>query len=1144
MINSESMMEDFSHLQFGNYRIISSLGQGSFASVYLGEHLYLKRFAAIKVLRTVLSEREMRLFLEEAKILSNLVHPHIVRVLEFAVTHRWTMIHNSRVQENIPFLVMDYAANGTLRTRYPEGTRLPLRDVVHIIRQIAAALQYAHNSNIIHRDIKPENLLLNEQQEVMLSDFGLAIFAPTPDFQSLQNMAGTLPYAAPEQLKGRPDFASDQYSLGILAYEWLCGERPFQGADVEVIMQHISSPPPPLRSKYPSISRAIEEVILRTLAKEPRERFRNVQTFAHALETASQVRDLRPFTVPMREGGSHRLAATPAFPALHFFSQQIADAVVAADDAYLGPVIAPASPVAINQRMAQRSSTTQRNRLRMIQKVRAVWVRGVLKQSLLGASFIPLGLDERQDAVAGRKPHQVVSPPRPLATSTTITEVYDQTGGELLILGDAGSGKTTILLELGRNLLDRAERDESLPIPVVFLLCSWSEKQLPLEEWFIEQLSSQYQVPRPLGELWARNEMLLPLLDGLDEVTPNVRSACVTAINAYKEEHGLTSLVVCCRLTDYLLTPSRVVLHSAVVLRPLTAPQIEAYLRSTGEKFAVILRTLQMDPVLQKLVTTPLMLSIIKLAYQEKSPEELLAISSSAGRYRRILSTYVEQMLQRRPTADQNAPQQVIRWLTNLAHQMQHHNQRIFYIDYVQPDWIPGRVWPFLYRWKAVLLPGALIGALVGLLSNVLLFHTGSIESIFIDTVYGTVMGYLLSGRGGQQPPEGLSSSSARLRRTLLDSLQAVLFVGLVTGFWMGQADGWRAGLANGIFLGALSIPLRHLFDAGHQKEKPSKSRLRSLAPRHFRDAAVVGIACGLTSIIAVSLDGQMPAHAGFAFFLSLGVRDSLRNALIGGLLCILLDNNDGFIHRAEIVSWSWKHFWRSIRNLKSLVSSPLIGIVVGLIFANKQIMQGSIMAAIGMGVSAGILVGISAHAVFVCKQSLSSRYLPDQQRFRANEGIRRSLKHGLIAGAVGVPATIFLCIITTLLAVGATFGPSSLLKSTVLLASVRLSLSNSLLLAPSAGLLMWLLFGGLAFLQHSILRFVLRCTGIFPPKLLGFLEHAVSCVFLHRVGGGYIFIHRLLLEYFASLDRRGQPAEEETNFNQEPLVKLLDPRF
>ena len=119
----------------------------------------------------------------------------------------------------------------------------------------------------------------------------------------------------------------------------------------------------------------------------------------------------------------------------------------------------------------------------MIQNYRAFWVNGVLKQSLRGTSFITLGLDERQDVVADflvLKPPSIRKKIQPLSPGTTITEIYDHSGGELLILGEAGSGKTTLLLELARNLLDRAERDETAPIPVILPLSSWTEKQLPL----------------------------------------------------------------------------------------------------------------------------------------------------------------------------------------------------------------------------------------------------------------------------------------------------------------------------------------------------------------------------------------------------------------------------------------------------------------------------------------------------------------------------------------------------------------------------------------------------------------------------------------------------------------------------------------
>ena len=137
--------------QLGNYRLTRLLGQGGFAEVYLGEHVYLKTLAALKVLDTELSEQDAANFVQEAQTLARLSHPHIVRVLDFAV------------EDGTPFLVIEYAPHGTLRDRHPKGTRLPLETIVLYVQQIAAALQYAHNQRLIHRDVKPENLLLNER---------------------------------------------------------------------------------------------------------------------------------------------------------------------------------------------------------------------------------------------------------------------------------------------------------------------------------------------------------------------------------------------------------------------------------------------------------------------------------------------------------------------------------------------------------------------------------------------------------------------------------------------------------------------------------------------------------------------------------------------------------------------------------------------------------------------------------------------------------------------------------------------------------------------------------------------------------------------------------------------------------------------
>src|SRR6266566_1887012 len=240
--------------QFGNYRLTQFLGRGGFAEIYLGLHLHLETQAAIKVLHTQLSQDDVERFRMEARTVAHLEHPNIVRILEFGV------------EDKTPFLVMSYAPHGSLRDRYPKGTCVPLSTIVSYVKEIAAALQYAHDAQLIHRDLKPENLLLGRNHEVWLSDFGLVLALPHSGSLTTKEMAGTLPYAAPEQLLGKPRQASDQYSLGIIVYEWLCGVRPFQGSALEIITQHLRALPPPLRANTPTISPAVEKVVLRALA--------------------------------------------------------------------------------------------------------------------------------------------------------------------------------------------------------------------------------------------------------------------------------------------------------------------------------------------------------------------------------------------------------------------------------------------------------------------------------------------------------------------------------------------------------------------------------------------------------------------------------------------------------------------------------------------------------------------------------------------------------------------------------------------------------------------------------------------------------------------------------------------------------------
>ncbi len=263
--------------KLGNYRLVRLLGNGGFAEVYLAKHIYLQTQAAIKVLQIQLTEDALQSFLQEARIIANLEHSNIIHMLEFG-------IENQR-----PYLVMNYAPNGTLRQRYPRGKQLSPATVLTLLKQIVAALDYAHTRKIIHRDVKPENMLFSANNTVLLSDFGLALEGHSASSSPPVDKAGTMLYMAPEQFRGQPCAASDQYSLGIVVYEWLSGTVPFTGDGLAVAVQHAQALPTPLHERVPALPIALSNVVMRSLQKEPQARFAQIQEFAAAFEEACQI---------------------------------------------------------------------------------------------------------------------------------------------------------------------------------------------------------------------------------------------------------------------------------------------------------------------------------------------------------------------------------------------------------------------------------------------------------------------------------------------------------------------------------------------------------------------------------------------------------------------------------------------------------------------------------------------------------------------------------------------------------------------------------------------------------------------------------------------------------------------------------------
>ncbi len=272
--------------QCGNYRLLHLVARDSFAEVYAGEHVYLKTRAMIKVIRAGLTSEELEGFLAEVRVLARLKHPDIVRVLEFGV------------QADQPFLVMEYASNGSLRQRHPEGSTLPPATILDYVRHIASALQYAHDEHLVHQNLRPETILLGPHNQPLLGDFTLSVLEGSALDERGPSSTGEaltafLDYKAPEQSQGKPCPASDQYALAVIVYEWLCGQRPPPELSGEATEQHLSAPAQPSCEEAPSLPPAARQVLLKALSTDPALRFATINDFAHALEDA-----LRPAIAP------------------------------------------------------------------------------------------------------------------------------------------------------------------------------------------------------------------------------------------------------------------------------------------------------------------------------------------------------------------------------------------------------------------------------------------------------------------------------------------------------------------------------------------------------------------------------------------------------------------------------------------------------------------------------------------------------------------------------------------------------------------------------------------------------------------------------------------------------------------------------
>ena len=270
-------MSDLIGRTLGSYRILSQIGRGGMATVYKAYQPSLDRHVAIKVLPAYFAEQDetfLKRFKQEARSIAKLRHPNIL------------VVHEYGEEQGTTYIVMEYVEAGTLTERLRDP--MTLAEVEPLLRQVAAALDYAHEEKVIHRDVKPSNILLKSPDWPLLTDFGLAKIVGGTHLTQTGAIFGTPAYMSPEQGRGEQlDGRSDIYSLGIILYEMVTGAVPYTAeTPMAVVVKHIIDPLPLPHTKKPDIPEAVELVILKALAKDPADRYGRAGEMAQALTEA------------------------------------------------------------------------------------------------------------------------------------------------------------------------------------------------------------------------------------------------------------------------------------------------------------------------------------------------------------------------------------------------------------------------------------------------------------------------------------------------------------------------------------------------------------------------------------------------------------------------------------------------------------------------------------------------------------------------------------------------------------------------------------------------------------------------------------------------------------------------------------------
>lgn len=674
-------------------------------------------------------------------------------------------------------------------------------------------------------------------------------------------------------------------------------------------------------------------------------------------------------------------------------------------------------------------SPKRRKQLILLQKAKNFWVKGVLEQSLKGSILLDIA-HRYQDEAIDQPWRQVVgsavldSREQPVGQKTI--DIFRNVDRALLILGAPGSGKTTTLLMLARDLISWAEREPTAPIPIILSLVSWAEKRESLADWIVKELVAKYQIPSQIGREWLENDELLLLLDGFDEVPAPFRGSCAAAINQFRETHGFTGIGVCSRTDEYRAAGTKLKLGGAILLDPLTPAQVDAYLDAVESPMVGVRSAMRREGQLREAVRTPLALSIIRMAFDDAgeertanlaiSQDELDAAVDDPGRL--LFSTYVERMFQRRYPDSAYPSGKTKAWLAWLARKMMLHNQNMFFVEQIQPSWLPSRRWRWLYLLATRLVTGFFGGIAMWILLVLLKRILPEVPTGLSDQV-----AILL----------GISPVQAEIFSFIVGNMILALLVALIQGIH---------------------------FERQFGEEEESRSGDRPA----WQQVATAGLAVGLLTTVVLLPFGE-PLLA-----LAWGMTESIA-------VMVVFRAADGRNYRNEVrmveaLGWSWPSA------IKGLLLALLMAVIAEAIEAALIGYNGMSRTLLTFGL-AGLLLG-----------GLRGRRL--QETAFPNQGVWLSIRNGIIAA------------LTAAFSLGAV---------TLMIRGI----TDALLMMLFMILFVGAIYGGSNVIKHYLLRLILWYKGKFPGACILFLDYAVGLVLVRKVGGGYIFTHRLLQEYFAN---------------------------